>query len=287
MNLAARLNQYDERLMNLFNVYLTEASSPHPLLQQAMEYGILNGGKRLRPKLVYITGTTLGASLETCDAPACAIEFIHGYSLIHDDLPAMDNADIRRGQPSCHKAYDEAMAILAGDALQTLAFEVLSHHPSPLTPSQRLLMIKTLSQASGYQGMAAGQSLDLSGTTSLLKMYHLKTGALLIAGVKLGAIAANITSQKILNALENYASHLGLAFQLQDDLLDFESLDQTGKPQGLDQKNFKNTFPVQMGKEKTQEEIKKLFNKAIDSLKCISESIGLVEFAHRLLDRKH
>ena len=157
MKLEQLIDTCQTRTEKLFNHYLNE--SPAPQLEKAMTYSVRNGGKRIRPLLVYAAGLTLNGSLDALDAPACAIEFIHAYSLIHDDLPAMDNADLRRGKPSCHKAYNEALAILAGDALQPLAFEVIASHPAPLTTEQRLTMIKILSHAAGFKGMAAGQTL--------------------------------------------------------------------------------------------------------------------------------
>lgn len=285
MNLTELMNSVPTRLETLFAHYIKSSSAPE--LQKAMTYAVSNGGKRIRPLLVYAAGYALNASLENCDAPACAIEFIHAYSLVHDDLPAMDNSDLRRGQPSCHKAFNEALAILAGDALQPLAFEIIATHPASLTPEQRLNMIKILSHASGIDGMAAGQALDLAGTPDLTSMYHLKTGALLIASVKLGAIAANIKNPEILHALETYAKNIGLAFQIQDDLLDYENADTTGKPQGLDSENNKNTYPRLMGIEKTQQKIKELFDSALSALEILDEkSTILRELAYYLMQRK-
>lgn len=284
-----------KRLENLFNQYLIDSSQdkyvreklPATQLQQAMAYSVLNGGKRLRPLLVYATGIALDATLENLDIPAAAVELIHAYSLIHDDLPAMDNADLRRGKPTCHKAFNEGLAILAGDALQPLAFEIIASHPAELSAEQRLDMIKLVSHASGLKGMAGGQALDLAGTDSIIDMYNLKTGALLVASAKLGVIAANIKNPDILNAIENYASCLGLAFQIQDDFLDFVSSETTGKTQGIDEANKKITYLTLYGVEKTQEKINMLFANALQSLDVLKEKGELLrELSHAMKQRK-
>lgn len=191
-------------------------------LKEAMEYALLNGGKRLRPLLVYTVGEILGVTSENLDAPACAIELIHCYSLVHDDLPAMDNDDFRRGQPSCHKVFGEAMAILVGDALQTQAFQLLAQANS-FAAEQRLNMIETLAKASGAEGMVGGQALEFSIKSKdkllLEKIHRLKTGALILASVQLGAIAAQANKQ-LSEQLSQYGNYLGLAYQIQDDILD-------------------------------------------------------------------
>ncbi len=278
------------RLETLFTQYLINNNTPATTLSKAMAYAVLNGGKRIRPLLVYLTGKTFESSWENLDAPACAIEFIHVYSLIHDDLPAMDNSDIRRGKPSCHKAFDDATAILAGDALQPLAFEILSKHSDPLTPQQRLTMIEVLSKASGMDGMAAGQMLDIEKTTSLdslTQMYQLKTGALLCASTHLGAIAAGVTDKTTLNSLLTFAKNIGLAYQIQDDLLDIESpSDIIGKPQGIDQANQKITYASLLGIEQSRNKINALFDEAIHCLDFLGERNKLLrEFATQLMQR--
>lgn len=275
------------RLEKIFNHYLIETSSPAPELQKAMAYAVLNGGKRIRPLLVYATGLALDANWENCDVPACALEFMHAYSLIHDDLPAMDNADLRRGKPSCHKAFNEALAILAGDALQPLAFEVLVSHTAPLRVEQRLLMVQILGHSSGMQGMVGGQTLDIEGTRDLEAMYQLKTGALLTACVKLGAAAANLQSSSTLAALEKYARNIGLAFQIQDDLLDFENAEVTGKPQGLDAANEKMTYPALNGIARTRLKIEELFSEALSAVEVLGAKGEILrEFAHCLMGRR-
>ena len=278
------------RLNLLFDEYFKKTTCPAPRLQEAMAYSVMNGGKRIRPLLVYATGQAFGASWENCDVPACAIELIHAYSLIHDDLPAMDNADMRRGLPACHKQYDEAFAILAGDTLQTLAFEVIAHHPADLNAQQRINMIKLLAQCSGSQGMGAGQALDMQQVNSieaLEEMYRLKTGALLSASLQLGAIAANVEDPKILNALKSFAEYIGLAFQIQDDLLDAQAESITGKSQGLDVNNNKMTYPMLIGLENTQKRIIGLFHSALDSISLLGPKATLFEeIARYLMVRK-
>lgn len=287
MKLAQLIDISQYRLEPLFQHYLIQNATPAQELQNAMAYAVLNGGKRIRPLLIYATGYTLNASWETLDLPASAIELIHAYSLIHDDLPAMDNADLRRGKPSCHKAFSEATAILAGDALQPLAFQLIASHTAPLTAEQRIAMIKILSIASGLDGMAAGQALDLSGTDAILNMYQLKTGALLVACVKLAAVAANIQDPQLITALTTYASNIGLAFQLQDDLLDLESSEITGKTSGLDISNQKTTLATQWGINKTRATVAQLFSDALTAVDRIGERASLLhELATYLLQRK-
>lgn len=282
------------RTDKIFHLYLQTQAMPAPILQQAMSYGIFNGGKRVRPLLVYVTGHALGAAFDDLDAAACAVEFIHSYSLIHDDLPAMDNADLRRGKPSCHKAFDEAMAILAGDALQAFVFYILATHPAQLTAQQRLAMITALSEASGPTGMAAGQALDITimdkniTLEKLLHLYQLKTGALLSASVKLGLLAAEPQTPEIQDALATYAAYLGCAFQIQDDLLDKEGdTALIGKPRGLDEANNKMTYPTLVGIEETRQKIQALFDLAITALKPLkTRSKLLEELAGYLLQRQ-
>lgn len=290
MNLADFMAKAHSRFETSFQHYLIANSSPAATLQKAICYSSLNGGKRIRPLFVYLTGYTFQATWESMDAPASAIEFIHIYSLIHDDLPSMDNSDLRRGKPACHKAFDEASAILAGDALQPLAFEILTQPNSSLTLKQQLDMVNILSKACGMKGMVAGQMLDIEKVTSLdtLKtMYQLKTGALLHAAIQLGAISAAITDPKIFNALHIFAENIGLAFQIQDDIFDIEGVSQeTGKPQGLDQINQKITWPSLIGIEKSRQEVEILFNNAIHSLDFLGEKKKLLcEFAALLMQR--
>ncbi len=224
-------------------------------LHAAMRYAALDGGKRIRPVLVYTTGEVLGVPLEQLDGPACAVELIHAYSLVHDDLPAMDDDDLRRGKPTCHRAFDEATAILAGDALQTLAFQLLADDPAMVAdPALRLAMVRELAAASGSRGMAGGQAIDMTATGSRLtlpqleQMHSLKTGALIRAAVRLGALSRPGLDPTLFAALDGYAAAIGLAFQIRDDILDVESsTEQLGKRQGADQALAKSTYVALLG----------------------------------------
>ncbi len=234
-------------------------------LTDAMKYAVLNGGKRLRPLLVYAVGKTYGADIKALDAPACAIEMIHSFSLVHDDLPAMDNDSLRRGKPTCHLAFNEATAILAGDTLAIAAFQILSGDKN-LPAEKKTLMCKTLAEASGPAGMAGGQYIDLHvvgkklDQPTLEKMYLLKTGALISAAVKLGAIVAGVSKQK-LKLLERLALNIGLAFQIKDDILNIEStIDTLGKNVGTDSALNKITYPALAGSEAAKMKIKKLWS---------------------------
>ena len=241
-------------------------------LLEAMRYGLFNGGKRLRPVLVYASCLALGSELERADAAAAAIECIHAYSLIHDDLPAMDDDALRRGKPTCHIAFDEATAILAGDALQPLAFELLSQ-PSSLPAKTQLEMVRILAQASGDGGMVAGQMFDIDAEGQQLtliqleQMHRLKTGALINAAVQLGALASGNSDSASLEALGDYATAIGLAFQVQDDILDIESDTQTlGKTQGADLARDKSTYPALLGLEAAKAKAADLHQQALDAL---------------------
>lgn len=220
-------------------------------LHQAMRYCSLNGGKRLRPLLIYAAGCSFDTPLEHCDRSAVAIELIHCYSLVHDDLPAMDDDDLRRGNPSCHKAFDEATAILVGDALQSLAFEILSY---PTKQPYALELIHTLALASGSNGMAGGQALDMQATNQLAELsdiqsiHHLKTGALFSAAIRMGALASGQADPQLLAQLDKFAQHFGLAFQIRDDILDVEAnAEQLGKSSGKDAAQAKATYPALLG----------------------------------------
>jgi farnesyl diphosphate synthase len=223
-------------------------------LHRAMRYAVLGGGKRLRPLLVYAAGHALGVTGEMLDAPACAVELIHAYSLIHDDLPAMDDDALRRGRPTCHVVFGEAMAILAGDALQALAFEILAHDAHADGDAARALqMLRVLGRACGAEGMAGGQALDLSAVgrrLSLAELEHMhacKTGALIRTAVRLGALAAGADAAAV-DALDHYATAVGLAFQVRDDILDVEGESAViGKTAGKDAAADKPTFPSIIG----------------------------------------
>jgi geranylgeranyl pyrophosphate synthase len=220
-----------------------------------MRYAVLGGGKRVRPVLVYASGVAVGGRVERLDGPACAVELVHAYSLVHDDLPAMDDDDLRRGRPTCHKAFGEATALLAGDALQVLAFSVLVRDENLVVPAPvRLEMIATLAEASGSLGMAGGQAIDLEavgrtmGLPQLEDMHARKTGALIRASVMLGALGSECAQPQALDALARYASAVGLAFQVQDDVLDVAGETRViGKTRGADEQRQKPTFPALLG----------------------------------------
>ena len=260
------------------NEALRRCIAPQPFqntpLVEAMQYGALLGGKRLRPFLVYATGDMFGVSRATLDAPAAAVECIHAYSLMHDDLPAMDDDDLRRGQPTCHIKFGEANAILAGDALQTLAFSILSDAPMPEVPDRdRLAMISELAQASGIAGMCGGQALDLEAEghqvdlPSLERIHRHKTGALIRAAVRMGALSAGEAGRRALPALDRYAENIGLAFQVQDDILDVVGDTATlGKRQGADQQLGKSTYPALLGLEQARKKAHDLITDARRSL---------------------
>lgn len=273
--------------------------APQPELQrlyQAMRYSVTNGGKRVRPLLVYAACEALGGNIEHADGAACAVELIHAYSLVHDDLPAMDDDDLRRGKPTTHKAFDEAAAILAGDGLQTLAFEVLSNAElNPHNAEQRLAMIATLARASGPAGMVGGQAIDLGsvgqalGQTALENMHRHKTGALIEASVTLGALASGNAAPTALAALQRYAQAIGLAFQVQDDILDIESDTHTlGKTQGKDQANDKPTYPAILGLQNAKGYALELRDQALAALENLgSAAEPLRMLARYIVERRH
>lgn len=244
-----------------------------------MRYSTMDGGKRIRPALVYATGSALGVPYKSLDAPACSVEIIHAYSLIHDDLPAMDDDDLRRGRLTCHKAYDEATAILAGDALQSLSFQILVQDEHMIRDSEvRLKMIETLALACGSRGMAGGQAIDLESTGKQLSLPELenmhihKTGALIRASVVLGGMSQPGIDNAILGKLDHYAKCIGLAFQIQDDILDVESDTETlGKTQGADMAHNKVTYPSLIGMSKAKQMATELHEQALDSLAGMDE----------------
>lgn len=262
-----------------------------PRLEAAMRHGLLAGGKRLRPLLVYMAGYALGADDEALDAPAAAIELIHAYSLIHDDLPAMDDDDLRRGQPTVHKAFDEASAILAGDALQALAFEVLAGTAHPRLGS----LVHTLASAAGRDGMVAGQALDLDAVgghpdvDALAHMHAHKTGALIVAAVRLGGLVAVADDDLRLTALIRYARAIGLAFQIHDDILDVTGDTLTlGKTSGADAARAKPTYPSLLGLEGAQRKAHSLIAEAIAALAPLGERAApLADLAHYMIERDY
>lgn len=290
-NLAADQHRVGQLLLSRFSgMPLTD-----PRLHQAMQYSLLLGGKRLRPFLVYSVGRMLGATTADLDGPAMAIECLHTYSLIHDDLPAMDDDDLRRGQPTCHKAFDEATAILAGDALQTLAFELLTQHAYQAVSVERQLhLVRELARQSGYQGMCGGQAIDLAHTNktmtlaALEQMHQLKTGALICCAVQFGWLCSPDQNPQHLQALLQYARAIGLAFQVQDDILDIEGDTATlGKPQGSDLEANKVTYPALLGLTAAKQKAADLVAEAHQALHSLPyDTTELAELASYVIARK-
>ena len=287
---------YQQRIESVLDHWLPAETISPSRLHEAMRYSVLGGGKRVRPLLVYAAGLAAGASLEQLDGPAAAVEIIHVYSLIHDDLPAMDDDDLRRGKPTNHKAFDEATAILAGDALQALSFHILSSDPAMTHDTgMRLEIINTLTQASGSRGMAGGQAIDLASVGRTLDIVELenmhihKTGALIRASVLMGAMAGGIVDQRVIEKLDHFAKNIGLAFQVQDDILDIESDTETlGKTQGADIAQNKPTYPSIIGMEASKQEVETLYNEAIDSLNDFNDKADLLRaVAEFIVRREH
>jgi geranylgeranyl pyrophosphate synthase len=293
-SLSARIDSYRARIEQVLDRCLELPDAGTPRLREAMRYSTLGGGKRLRPALVYLTGESLGASLAELDAPAAAVELIHVYSLVHDDLPAMDDDDLRRGRPTCHRAFDEATAILVGDALQALAFEVLANDSlGDVVAGTRLSMIRTLAEAAGTAGMAGGQAVDLAAVGQTLSldelenMHRRKTGALITGSVLLGAIGAGIASGPRFQALQLFGAEIGLAFQIQDDILDVEGDSAVlGKTTGADAALSKPTYPSTIGLPAARDRAYAVRDRAIAALEPLADRSGpLVELAQFVVSR--
>lgn len=271
------LARWRERADAALQRALPDPHSPPQRLHAAMRHAVLLGGKRMRPLLVYAAGSAFGASVDTLDAPAVAVELIHAYSLVHDDLPAMDDDALRRGQPTVHVAFDEATAVLAGDALQSLAFEVLAD--ADVDATTRVDLLRTLARASGAAGMCGGQALDLAATGNgsslsvhaLEELHSLKTGALIRAAVRMGALCGGASAEE-LAALDRYAAALGLAFQVRDDILDIEGDSATlGKTAGKDVAQDKATFPALIGLDASRARLDELRRAMDDALSPLGE----------------
>lgn len=273
-----------ERIERALDHWLPAGDVTPADLHGAMRYSALAGGKYVRPLLVYAAGRAFGADPATLDGPACAVELIHAYSLIHDDLPAMDNDELRRGKPTCHVAYGEALAILAGDALQALAFHILAADRAlPAPPALRLQMIDILAQASSSTGMAGGQAIDLGAVGRVLALADLedmhlrKTGALIRASVELGALGAAVGDESLLRQLRAYARCIGLAFQIRDDILDVEGDTAIiGKTQGADLRDNKPTYCSLLGIEGARARAEALHEEAVAQLSALGPDADLL-----------
>lgn len=284
LDTETRLRELSQRTEKALQHWIA-SNQTHPAeLHRAMRYCVFNGGKRLRPALIYATGLALGIPLSILDRPACAVELIHTYSLIHDDLPAMDDDNLRRGKPTCHKAFDEATAILAGDAIQTLAFYVLAQNDDDgLNAQVRLKMLETLALASGSRGMAGGQAIDLYAVGKRLNLAELedmhihKTGALIRASITMAAAAKSEIASQSVEQLDHYAKCIGLAFQIHDDILDVEGNTKIlGKPQGSDRQQNKPTYPALLGLNEAKAREMLLHDEAIHSLEGFGERADLL-----------
>lgn len=293
MEIRSLLKHYQDRVEQHLQQSISK-DSLDPALQEAMIYSLLNGGKRVRPALIYLVNNMLGGTDAQADSAAAAIECMHSYSLIHDDLPAMDNDDLRRGKPTCHIAFDEATAILAGDALQCLAFEIIADDGS-LPAELRLNLIQQLGKASGNRGMVVGQSFDLRHEgqpltlPQLEAMHQHKTGALLSCAVQMGAICSGNQTPEIIQRLASYSQAIGLAFQVQDDILDIEGDSNTlGKPQGSDLERNKPTYPALLSLEGAKLKLAQLHSEATEALVPFGEKANaLVALADFIVQRDH
>jgi farnesyl diphosphate synthase len=293
MNLATTTQAWIARVETKLDAVLP-ANTQHPQkLHKAMRYSVLGGGKRIRPLLVYASGLSLGARAEALDAPAAAIELMHAFSLVHDDLPAMDDDNLRRGRPTTHIAFDEATAILAADALQPLAFRVLATDSDLQVPAEtRLRIINLLAEACGSLGMTGGQSIDLSSegrkltAAQLEHMYKLKTGCLLEASVLVGAYTAGADDATV-ELLKRYIDNLGLAFQIRDDVLDVEGATEIiGKQQGADIERDKATWPALFGIDASKQKSNELLEAALGEIEALGPTADpLREIARYIVSR--
>lgn len=289
-----RLARCRQRVEHFLGRWLPAQTAEPRRLHEAMRYAVLGGGKRIRPILVYFTGETLGVPPERLDGPAGAVELIHSYSLVHDDLPAMDDDDLRRGRPTCHRAFDEATAVLVGDALQVLAFEILSGEPSMIgEPERRLTIIRRLARASGTGGMAGGQAMDLAAAgrplplAELEHMHRLKTGALIHASVMMAAESRPDLDDTRRAALDAYGHAIGLAFQIQDDILDVEGeTDILGKRAQADLARAKPTYPSVAGMAGAKARLAELHDQAVAALAPLDAAGPLAWLSGWLTERR-
>jgi len=281
--------QYTQRINQTLDAALPAALDTPRLLHEAMRYAVLSGGKRLRPLLVYATGECLAIDLAKLDPIATAIELIHAFSLIHDDLPAMDDDDLRRGQPTVHRAFDEATAILAADALQPLAFRVIAAAPS-LSDGEKVAAINIVATACGSRGMTGGQSIDLASEgqklsrDALHEMHSLKTGALFRACVMATCELSSSIDVEQKSALESFADKIGLAFQIRDDILDVEGeTDVIGKSAGADERMEKATWPSVLGLEESRDQCRSLLDGGLEDLALFAETSTLLKILARYI----
>jgi len=287
--------QYNERCNQRMNAILPKVGETRSALSESMRYACLNGGKRLRPALCFSTAQALQCDLSVVDDLACAIEFIHAYSLVHDDLPAMDDDDLRRGKPTNHKVFGDAMAILTGDALQALAFETIASSSSIIQSNTVATIIQHVARACGTSGMVEGQCLDLESEgkqlnlSELENIHRLKTGALINASLECSAIVCGFNGSPELTILSTYGQKLGLAFQIHDDILDVTGNTQTlGKTQGSDTANNKSTYPALMGIDKARQKSIQLYDEAIEALSPFGEHAdSLRTLANFIISRDH
>ncbi|GAC1303135.1 MAG: (2E,6E)-farnesyl diphosphate synthase [Steroidobacteraceae bacterium] len=293
---AFQLESWQARMENALAARLPAAALVPTRLHEAMRYSVLGGGKRVRPALLFATAKTLGLTEDEVEAAACAVELIHVYSLVHDDLPAMDDDDLRRGRPTCHKAFDEATAILVGDSLQPLAFQLLARDPAlPASSAIRLRLVELLSEASGTFGMAGGQAIDLAlqgrrpAIEQVEDLHARKTGALIRASVLMAAECVPDLETRDYAALQRFAVSIGLAFQIQDDLLDVLGDASTlGKATGADRERDKPTHPSIIGIEASQRRVSLLHRQALEALAPFTaRADGLRSLADWLLRRRH
>ncbi len=296
MSFADRVEPYLNRVERALDYWLPDLNIPPHKLHEAMRYSILGGGKRIRPLLVYATGESLGSDPDLLDAPAVAIELMHAFSLIHDDLPAMDDDDLRRGRPTTHRAFDEATAILAADAMQPLAFQVLATAPALRAyPQAQVRMMAILAEACGSEGMTGGQAIDLAAegrhldAAELEHMYRLKTGRLLRACVLSAANCPPEPPIAEFHALERFADCIGLIFQIRDDILDIEGETAViGKQQGADIARDKATYPALFGMDAARQRVDKLHQQALDALDYFGPKAASLRWLTRLIaERDH
>ena len=270
------INLYADRVNQQLELNLPKDSDSPKTLHKAMRYSVLGGGKRIRPALVYATGEALSCNFTNLDSAACAVELMHSYSLIHDDLPAMDDDDLRRGRPTCHKAFDEATAILAGDAIQALAFSMLAN--ADIANDKRVNMIQLLAKSSGSRGMAGGQAIDLASVnmqlneTQIIKMHTLKTAALIQASVLMAVVVSDVNNPETFAHFAHFSEKVGLAFQIRDDILDIQADTETlGKPQGSDAAQNKPTYPSIVGIEQAENTANNLLQQALDEINTLDK----------------